>query len=187
MKSITDKDGFVQTTIPPGVYKLEALDKELKRIIIVEYHFTEANYPFKIKPNFSILGSVNEISPQGPIISFMFDDSMRDFLRLNARTLYERYKLSTNPVDIISINKIFIETDIAKGTIFEGKRSGIIMNFMMSVSPGYKYVCRFEGGIQWYRMEPKDVISSISSNLKNEKNEWVSFTGQSISCRQSIK
>ena len=183
MKSITDKDGFVQTTIPPGVYEIEVLDKELKRIIVVEYQFTEANYPFKIKPNFSTLGSVIEISPQGPIISFMFDDSIRDILKLNTRTLYEGYNFSTNPVDIISIIKIFIETDIAKGMIFEGKRSGIIMNFTMSVSPGYKYVCQFEGGKQWYRMEPKDFISSIYSNLKNEKNEWVSFTGQSKSCR----
>ena len=166
MKSITNEDGFVQITIPPGAYEIEALDKELKTIIIGEDHFTEGNYPFKIKPNFSILGSIIEISPQGPIISFMFDDSIRDLLGFNARTLYEEYNLSTNPVDIISFNNIFIETDIAKGMIFKGKRSGIIMNFTMSVSPGYIYVCRFEGGIKWYMMESKDVISSISFKLK---------------------
>ena len=139
IKSITNEDGFVQITIPPGAYEIEALDKELKRIIIGEDHFTEGKYPFKIKPNFSILGSIIEISPQGPIISFIFDDSIRDLLGFNARTLYEEYNLSTNPVDIISFNNIFIETDIAKGMIFKGKRSGIIMNFTMSVSPGYIY------------------------------------------------
>ena len=187
VKSITDEDGFIKITIPPGPYEREAIDKELKRIIIGEDHFTEANYPFKIKPNFSTLGSIIEISPQGLIISVMFIDSIRDLLGFNARKLYEKYNLSPNPVDIISFNNLFIETDIAKGLIFKGKRSGILMNFAMCVSPGYKYICLFEGGIQWYMMESKDVISSISFKLKNEDNELVSFNGQSISFRLSIK
>ena len=186
MKSITDEDGFVQITIPPGAYEIEALNNEIKRIIIDEEHYTEANYPFKIKPNFSTLGSIIEISLQGPIISFMFDDSIRDLLGFNAITLYEEYKSSPNPVDIISFNNIFIETVIAKGMIFKGKRSAIIMNFTMSFSPGHKHVCRFEGGIQWYMMVSKDIISSISFKLKNENNELVSFNGQSISFRLSI-
>ena len=86
-KTYTNEDGFVQITIPPGAYEIEALDKELKRIIISEEHYTQANYPFKIKPNFSTLGSIIQISPQGPIVSFMFDDSIRDLLGFNARTL----------------------------------------------------------------------------------------------------
>ena len=78
MKSITNENGFVQITIPPGAYEIEALDNELKRINIDEDRFTEANYPFKIKPNFSTSGSTIEIFPQGPIIRFMFEDSIRD-------------------------------------------------------------------------------------------------------------
>ena len=187
IKSITDKDGFFQITIPPGAYEIEALNIEIKRIIIDEEHYTEANYPFKINPNFSTLGSIIEISPQGPIISFMFDYSIRDLLGFNKTTIYEEYNLSPNPVDIISFNNIFIETDIAKGMIFKGKRTGIIMNFTMQVSPGYKFINKFEGGVQWYMMESKDIISSISFKLKNEDGDLVSFNGQSLSFRLSIK
>ena len=61
------------------------------------------------------------------------------------------------------------------------------MNFTMFVSPGYKYICRFDGGVQWYMLEAKDVISSICFELKNENNELVSFNGQSILFRLSIK
>ena len=163
MKSISDDD-FIQITVSPGAYEIESINNEIKRIIIDEGHYTEANYPFKIKPNFSTLGSIIEISPQGPIISFMFDDSIRDLLGFNARTLYEEYNLSPNPVDIISFNNIFIETDIAKGMIFKGKRSGTIMNFTMQVSPGYKFINRFEGGVQRYMMESKDVFQVSLSN-----------------------
>ena len=57
----------------------------------------------------------------------------------------------------------------------------------MSVSPGYKYVERFHGGINWYMMNTEDFISSIIFKLKNENGELVSFNGQSITFRLSIK
>ena len=57
-KTFTDEDGFIQITIPPGAYEIESLNDEITRIIIDEEHYTEANYPFKTKPNFSTLGSI---------------------------------------------------------------------------------------------------------------------------------
>ena len=185
-KQFYDEDGSVQITIPPAAYEIESLNDEIKRIIIDEEHYTEANYPFKIKPNFSTLGSIIEISPQSPIISFMFDDSLKDLLEFHAITLYEEYNLSPNPVDILSFDNIFIETKIAQGMIFRGKRSGIRFNFSMDVSPGYKYVEKFRGGVQWYMMNAKDIISSICFKLRNENRKLVLFNGQSITFRLSI-
>ena len=57
----------------------------------------------------------------------------------------------------------------------------------MTVDPGYEYVERFAGGISWYTMETKDFVSSISFKLKNENGDLVSFNGQSITFRLSIK
>ena len=71
--------------------------------------------------------------------------------------------------------------------IFRGKRSGIIHNFTMDVDPGYKYMEKFRGGVQWHMMESKDIISSICCKLKNEKNQSVSFNGQSNTFTLSIK
>ena len=59
-KSISLEDGLIQITIPQGAYEIESLNNEIKRIIIEE----EANYPFTIKPKFSTLGSILEISTQ---------------------------------------------------------------------------------------------------------------------------
>ena len=126
MKSISDEDGFIQLTIPPGAYEIESLNKEIKRILIEGEHYTEGNYPFKIKPNFSTLVSIIEIFPQGPLISFMFHDSIRKFLGFHATTLYEKYNLSPNRVDILSFDNIFKNTNIAQGMIFKSKRYGII-------------------------------------------------------------
>ena len=91
----------------------------------------------------------------------MFDDSIKDLLRFTARTFYEENTPSDHPVDILSFDKFFLECNIAQGMIFRGKRSGISHNFNMDVDPGYKYIEKFRGGVQWYMMESKDIISSI--------------------------
>ena len=143
--------------------------REIKRIVIEEEQYTEANYPFTIKPNFSTLGSIIEISTQGPIITFVPDDSIRGLLGFNRTTIYEEYNLLLNPVDILSFDIIFHECDIAQGMIFKGKRSEIIHNFTMDVDPGYKYIGKFRGGVQWYMMESKDTVSSICFELKKRK------------------
>ena len=185
-KNLFDED-FIQIRIPPGAYEIESLDSEIKRILVDKEHYTEANYPFTIKPNFSTLGSIITISPQGPIIGFVFEDSIGKVLGFIETILCEQYKLSDNPVEILSFDNIFIQTDISQGMIFRGKRSGIIFNFSIDVNPGYKYIEKFRGGIQWYMVDSKDVISSIRFRLKNENNQLVSFSGQSVNFRLSIK
>ena len=186
-KTIPDEDGFVQITLPLRAYDFESLNNEIKRIVIEEGHFTESTYPFTTKPNFSALGSIIEISPQCPIKSFMFDDSIKGFLGFHAITLYEKYKLSTNPVDILSFDNIFLECDIGQGMNFKGRKSKIIHNWTMTVDPGYQYVEKFSGGISWYMMQSKDVLSSICFKLKNENGNLISFNGQSVTFRLSIK
>ena len=89
MKSLIDENGFIQITIPPGAYGIESLNNEIIWIIFDEGPFAEANYPFTIKPNFSTLGSIINVSLQGPTMSFTFDDSFRNFLGFNASILNE--------------------------------------------------------------------------------------------------
>ena len=112
-KNLIDEE-FVQIIIPQGAYEIESLDAEIKRSIIDQGYYNEDNYPYKISPNFSTLGSIIEIKPQGSIIGFVFEDSIGRLLGFNETILYEEYNLSPNPVDIISFDNIFIETDIAK-------------------------------------------------------------------------
>ena len=100
-KSITDDDHYIMITIPPGAYEIEGLNDEIKRIIINDMHFSEENYPFQIKPNFSTLGSILEILNQESAISFRPEDSIGSLLGFNKRTIYEEYNLSDNLVDIL--------------------------------------------------------------------------------------
>ena len=148
MKSVTDKDGYIIITIPQSSYEIESLNNETKRSIIDEEHYTEASYLFNIKPNFSTLGSIIEISNQRPVRKFAPNDSIRGLLGFHKTTIFEEYNFSPNAVDILSFNNIFIETDIAKGIIFKGKPTGILQKFASDVDLGYKYIEKFRGGVQ---------------------------------------
>ena len=165
-KSISDEDGFIQITIPPGADEIESLNNEIKRINIDEKQYTEAKHRFTIKPIFSNLRSIIEISTQGLIISFVPGDSIQDLLGFNKTTICEEYILSPNLIDILSFDKIFLECDNPQGMIFKCRRSGIIHNLSKDVDPGYKYFENFRGGVQWYLMESKHNISSICFKMK---------------------
>ena len=116
-RSITDEDGYIHITLHSGSYEIEVLIDEIKRIIIEEAFYTKFDYPFIIKPNFSTLGSIIEISTQKPVITFTTDDSIGDLLRVGKTTIYEAYNLTPNPVDIILFDKTFLECNIAQGMI----------------------------------------------------------------------
>ena len=123
------------------------MNHENKRIIIDE-HYTEANYPFTIKPSFSTLSSIKKILSQGPIIILMPIDCIRDLFQFNATTIYGEYNISTNPVDILSFDNIFLKCDIAQAMIFKRRRSGLIYNFNTDVNPGFKYFEKIRGRVQ---------------------------------------
>ena len=82
--SLSDEDGFIQILIPKSAYELESLYNEIRMMIIEEEHYTDAKFSITIKPNFSTLGSILEVSTPGPVISFVLDDSIRDLLGFNA-------------------------------------------------------------------------------------------------------
>ena len=140
-----------------------------------------------INPSFSTLGSIIEISRQGPLISFVQDDSIRDLLGFDPLVIFQQYNLSHNPVDMLSFDNFFLQTDIAQGMIFKGQRTGMILVFTIDVAPGYKYIVNFRRGAQWYMMESKDFISNISFELRNGNESLVSIFGQSFPFRLSTK
>ena len=67
--SLNDDD-FSKITIPERAYEVESLDKEFERIVIEEDFFTETNYPFKQKSNFSTVGKIIKYLRKSNCFSF---------------------------------------------------------------------------------------------------------------------
>ena len=96
---------------------MESLNIEIEGYNNKEGYFTTEIYPFIITPNFSTLGSFIQIKPNfiGSRISFNHDDSRRELLAFDSVVIYEQYNLSPNPVEILSFDNMFMETNIAQG------------------------------------------------------------------------
>ena len=75
-----NNDDFTQITTPLGAYQNENLNNGIKSLFIEEGYFSEAIYPFRVKPNFSILDSIVEISSNinGSEITFTTNGSIRN-------------------------------------------------------------------------------------------------------------
>ena len=109
------------------------------------------------------------------------------FLGFDAVTIFKEENFSQNPVDILSFEKVFLECNFPQGKIFREKRGWIIQSFTKYVNPGDKYNEKFISGVQWYMMQSKNFVSSISFKLKNKNGGLVSFSGQSSNFCLSIK
>ena len=140
-----------KTSVPLGAYEIEKLNNENERNINEEGQFTEANYPFTIKPNFSLLGSIIAFSTNitGSQIAFIPDDIIRDLLWFKQVIIHEEYNVSVYPVDKLYFVKLFPETDIAQRMIFKWKWSGVISKFTKDVDFGFEIVNKFQGEVQW--------------------------------------
>ena len=137
-KTITNEEDCIQINIPPGAYEIESLNNEIRKFIIDKGLYSGYEYPFMVKPNFSTLGSIVEIKPQGEVNGFVYDENNRNLLEFQETILYKEYNLSQKPVEILSFDSIFLECGISKRMIFKSKRSGLILSFTMDVDPGYK-------------------------------------------------
>ena len=112
---------------------------------------------------------------------------MRDLLGFNAKRLYEEYNFSPNPVDILSFDTIFLECDIVQGIIFKIKDLEIFIVLLWMLILVINTLKNLEVEYNGFFVESKDIISSIFFKFKNEKSQLVSFNGQSITFRLSIR
>ena len=131
-KSKTDKSGFIQSTIRPGAQP-EKVKEETKRNIIKKGQFSEADYPFPIKPKFWTLGSNIRISIQELIVGFVQDDSIKNLLNFSV-VIYEQYNLSHESVDILSFDNISLHCKVPQGMIFKKEGSRTIQNLTTDVT-----------------------------------------------------
>ena len=128
--SIND-DESVEICISIGAYELESLNDEIN---------PEANNRSKIRPNFLTLGNNIEISSNitGTQIASIPNNSMRYLLVFKPVTIHAEQNLSHYPVDVLTFDDIFLQTDIPQGMIFIRNRSRKNHFFAMDVITGCK-------------------------------------------------
>ena len=99
-------------------YEVESSNRELKGNILDEGYIIEKEYPFSITPKFSTLGSIVKITPRRRWKNkFVQDDTSRELLGFQTLVIHEEVNLSHNPVEMMSFDEIFLETEFAQGRL----------------------------------------------------------------------
>ena len=82
---------------------------------------------------------------------------------------------------------MFLSKLTSPGNTFIDKGTALINFFTRDGDPRYEDNEKVRGSVKWCTMQAKDFFSKISFELENENGNLVSFNGQSIASRISVK
>lgn len=168
--------GDITTTIPVGAYEIDDLNEYLQKIIeppnnihIIANRNTST---VKIKANVDIdFSSENSI---GHLLGF-------ENRVLKANELNE----SDFPVQIIKVNALCIDCNIATGSYSNGSPVHTIHQFFPTVAPGYKIV-ESPLNVLYFPVSVK-TINSITVKIVDQDSNIVNFRQETVTVRLHLK
>lgn len=167
--------------IPIGSYELEDIADYLES----EYeHLTNGAKSIKIEANNNTMRV--EITTSHDSIYFNKKRTIGKLMGFNKKTLNggSNY-LSELPVNILKVNTIRIDCNIAVGSYINGERAHTIHEFGINVSPGYK-MDEIPRNLIYLPLNTKE-ISSIAVTIVDQNSELINFRGENITLRLHLR
>ena len=97
------------------------------------------------------------------------------------------YNTSEDKVNIISFNNVFIYCDIVRGSYLNGIRTHILHSFSLNVSPGFRFVDKFYGGISYKGIiNSKEQITLIKFYVRDDNGKALDFQGEELTFKVKI-
>lgn len=119
-------------------------------------------------------------------IDFTKKHSLRELLGFNEKILDKNVKYSSdNPVNIIKVNTIRVECNVAKRSFFNGKENHILHTFFPVVPPGFKIV-EIPRTIIYLPINVQRV-NNITVHLKDQNGDLINFGDETVSLRLHIR
>ena len=162
-----------ETTIPTGSYELVGINQYLRSAM-------GANVG--IFPNKNTLTAVIHSEYD---IDFSQPNSIRPLLGFGKRIIPAGTNESEMPVNILNVNTISVECNIASGSYKNGKPSRAIYQLVIDVPSGYKIIS-YPQNILFFPIQQR-YIDRISLKLTDQDNKLVDFRGESVTIRLQIK
>ena len=179
-------------TIDPGAYEITAINDEIKRQMEVNGH-TKNNpseyddYYIHLEANDNTQKSIIIILDTNYSVDLTPSNSLASLLGFVPRILTGSYNTSENKVDIISFNNVFIYCDIVRGAYWNGKRTHILHSFSLNVSPGFRFVDKFYGGISYKDIiNSKEQITLIKFYVRDDNGKALDFQGEVLTFKVKI-
>ncbi|KAI8120100.1 hypothetical protein CVS40_8602 [Lucilia cuprina] len=167
--------------IPIGSYELEDIADFLES----EYEYlTKGEKSIKIEANNNTMRV--EITTSHDKIFFDKDRTIGKLMGFNKNILNGgSHYVSEIPVNILKVNTIRIDCNIAIGSYINGTRAHTIHEFGINVSPGYK-LDEIPKNLIYLPLNTKE-ISSITVTIVDQNSELINFRGENITLRLHLR
>lgn len=182
---IDDKSQAANVTIPTGTYEITDIEKYIQNGISGSQQKKNEEDVISIKPNNNTLKC--ELFSSKYDVDFTPKDSLADLLGFDHRVLAKgTLHRSHKPINIIRVNTVRIECNIAKGCYHNSQPSHTIFEFVPGVDPGYAINIEPSNHI-YLPIINKTSISNITVNVVDQNSNPVDFREEEIIVRLELK
>ena len=132
---------WTKIKIPTGSYEIGDLNQTIRFEMEKVGHYDEVNQEsyINIAANSNTLKSILIIG-QGYQVDFNQPNNLSKVLGFTGKKYIEGFHESEKPVNILSIDSIFVNIDIIDGSYVNGKTKNTIYSFFPDVGPGFKII-----------------------------------------------
>ena len=177
---------WVDIFIPEGSYDIVDINDTIQQKMRQNGHYDSVNedYYITISANANTLKAVM-ILDNNYQVDFRQAHSVSSVLGFNNVIYTTNYQESENVVNILSVNSLYVNTDIIAGSYVNGSQRNTIYSFFPNVSPGYKIV---ETPVNLvYLPVVLDTIHSLEVSLTDQHDNLLNLRGEHITMRFHIR
>ena len=177
---------WVDIFIPEGSYDIVDINDTIQQKMRQNGHYDRVNedYYITISANANTLKAVM-ILDNNYQVDFRQTHSVSGVLGFNNVIYITNYQESENVVNILSVNSLYVNTDIIAGSYVNGSQRNTIYSFFPNVSPGYKIV---ETPVNLvYLPVVLDTIHSLEVSLTDQHDNLLNLRGEHITMRFHIR
>ena len=168
--------GNTTTTIPVGAYEINDINDYIKKSI-----HKNANINIIPNRNTSTVKIETDVD-----IDFTYENSIGHLLGFEKRVIKaNELNESDFPVQIIKVNALCIDCNIATGSYSNGSPVHIIHQFFPTVAPGYKIV-ESPLNILYFPVSVR-TINSITIKIVDQDGNLVNFRRETVTVRLHLK
>ena len=171
---------FITYELTPGIYSIQDISDSTYNLSVniesIKVEYDDISMKTKIILNY--IGERKKF-----VLGTLRFDQTSFFHTSLGFTPYWDYKpsnvyTSDKNLNLNTVNKIHLKSDIIDGSVVDGVRQPILYSFVLDKRPGYKVFCEPE--TIHYKKINKSVVNTITFYLEDDNNKEVDFNQETL-------
>ena len=177
---------WTKIKIPTGSYEIGDLNQTIRFEMEKVGHYDEVNQEsyINIAANSNTLKTILIIGKDYSV-DFNQQNNLSKVLGFTGKKYIEGFHESEKPVNILSINSIFVNIDIIDGSYVNGKTKNTIYSFFPDVAPGFKII-ESPVNLVYLPILPY-TIQNLNLSITDQDENLLNLQGEKLTARFHIR